>query len=89
MLERNTRTETLQAAASFTVGSVTLLPIECVVRQFSGSGAQGWFLLAKEPHALVVRDAEGIRVVDANAIPASLDQLREEVPELDAVLASM
>jgi hypothetical protein len=87
MPECNTRTEILQATTSLTVGSVTLLPIERVVRQFASGDAHGWFLLAKEPHALVVRDAGGIRVVDTSAMPVSLDQLREKVPGLDAALA--
>ncbi|MDH3209333.1 MAG: hypothetical protein OEL91_02970 [Burkholderiaceae bacterium] len=42
---------------------------------------------------LVLRDASGIRAVDtdtdADVNSVSLEQLREEVPGLDAVLASM
>ncbi len=68
---------------------MTLLPIERVVVH-SGMGALGaWFTAAKEPYALVVRDAGGIRVVDIGATVLSLEALREGIPGLDAVLASM
>ena len=90
MLECDTRTETLRVGTPFTVGPITLLPIERVVRR---RRAHAWFSLAKEPYMLVLRDTGGIRAVDtdtdADVNSVSLEQLREEVPGLDAVLASM
>ena len=86
MLECDTRTETLRVGTPFTVGPITLLPIERVVRR---RRAHAWFSLAKEPYMLVLRDTGGIRAVDTDANSVSLEQLREEVPGLDAVLASM
>jgi len=86
MLECDTRTETLRVGTPFTVGPITLLPIERVVRR---GRAHAWFSLAKEPYMLVLRDTGGIRAVDTDANSVSLEQLREEVPGLDAVLASM
>ena len=68
---------------------MTLLPIERVAVH-SGTGALGaWFTAAKEPYALVVRDADGIRALDIGATAVSLEALREGIPGLDAVLASM
>lgn len=89
MPERNTRIETLQAGTTFTVGSVTVLPIERIVRHANRGNARVWFAVAKEPYALVVRDAGGMRAVDTNASAVSLEQLREKIPGLDAVLASL
>ena len=89
MPERTSHTETLRAGTPLRVGSVTLLPIERVLVH-SDQGAFGaWFTAAKEPYALVVRDAGGIRALDIGATPVSLEALREGIPGLDAVLASM
>jgi uncharacterized spore protein YtfJ len=89
MPERASHTETVRAGTPLRVGSVTLLPIERVVVH-SDMGALGaWFAAAKEPYALVVRDSGGIRVLDIGATTVSLEALREGIPGLDSVLASM
>lgn len=89
MPERTGHIETVRAGTPLRVGSATLLPIERVVVH-SGLGALGaWFVAAKEPYALVVRDAGGVRVLDLGAAVVSLEALRREVPGLDAVLSSM
>ena len=89
MRERTSRTETVRAGTPLRIGSVILLPIERVVVH-SVMGALGaWFTAAKEPYALVVRDAGGIRALDIGAAAVSLEALREEIPGLDAVLAAM
>ena len=89
MPERTGRTEMVRAGTPLRVGSVTLLPIERVVVH-SGMGALGaWFTAAKEPYALVVRDAGGLRALDIGATPVSLEGLRQAIAGLDAVLASM
>lgn len=68
---------------------MTLLPVERVVVH-SGVGALGaWFIAAKEPYALVVRDAGGIRALEIGVTPVSLEALRERIPGLDTVLAAM
>jgi hypothetical protein len=89
MPERASHTETVRAGTPLRVGSVTLLPIERVVVH-SDMGALGaWLTAAKEPYALVARDAGGIRALDIGATAVSLEALREGIPGLDAVLASM
>jgi hypothetical protein len=89
MPERKTRTDTLHAGTPFTVGSITLLPIERVVMHLDTGSTRVWFAAAKEPYALVVRDAGGLRAVDTDAMAVSLAALREKIPGLDALLASM
>lgn len=89
MPERTNHTETVRAGTPLRVGSATLLPIERAVVH-SGMGALGaWFAAAKEPYALVVRDAVGTRALDIGGTAVSLEALREGIPGLDAVLASM
>ncbi len=88
MPERPGRIDRVRAAMPLRVGSLTLLPIERVVVH-SGRGARGaWASASVEPYALVVRDAGGIRLVDIGAVAVSLEDLRERIPGLDALLAS-
>lgn len=89
MPERDTRTEILRAGTPFAVGAVTLLPIERVVTHAQQGKTGAWFSLVREPCALVVRDAGGIRALDTAAAAVSVAQLREKIPELDVLLASM
>ncbi len=80
----------VRAASPIRVGSVTLLPIErMVVRAERGTLGAGWVLGAKEPYALIVREAESLRVVAVAAAQVSLEQLRVEIAGLDAVLAAL
>jgi hypothetical protein len=89
MPEHTSHAETVRAGTPLRVGPVTLLPIERAVVH-SHMGAHGaWFTAAKEPYALVVRDAAGLRALDIGATPVSLEALREGIPGLDALLASM
>jgi uncharacterized spore protein YtfJ len=46
-----------------------------------------WFSVAKQPYALIVRDDTGIRTIDID-VAVSLGELRERIPELDALLAT-
>jgi hypothetical protein len=89
MPERNHRTETLRAGVPLAIGGVTLLPIERVVMHADHGNIGAWFSAAKEPYAIVVRDADGICAFDANATRVSIEQLRDTIPDLDTVLASM
>ena len=89
MPERNIQTETLRAVAPVTVGSVTLLPIERVVLHSDRGNTRVWFSVTKKPYALVVRDAGGLRAVDTDSVSVPLAELREKIPGLDALLASM
>jgi len=87
--EKNTTTEALRAAAPIHVGNVTLLPIERVVIRSDTFAARAWFAICKQPHALVIRDAAGIRVIDIDDKPVDIEQLRKTIPNLDGLLASM
>ena len=89
MPERATHTETVCVGTPFMVGSVTLLAIERVVLHSHRASGHAWCSAAKEPYALVVRDANGIRAIDTDAAAVSLEALREKVPGLGAVLAAM
>ena len=88
MSEKSTFTETLRAGSPVHVGGVTLVPIEHVALRSEEMGIVGaWFSVTKQPYALIVRDAAGIRTVNIE-VPTSLDELRKRIPELDALLAT-
>jgi hypothetical protein len=89
MPERSEHTETLRAVAAVLVGAITLLPIERVVLYARCGDRCGWFAAAKEPYALVLRDAGGIRAVDVQAAAIPIETLRARMPRLDAVLAAL
>lgn len=89
MLEAKPKAETLRAGTLLTVGTVTLLPIEHVVMHAAKGKIGAWISVAKEPYALIVRDRNGIHMIETDRANVSLEQLREIVPGLDAVLASM
>lgn len=44
---------------------------------------------AKEPCALIVRDAGGMWAIDRDAVRVTLEALREQVPGLGTALAAM
>jgi len=67
MSEKSTFTETLRAGIPVHVGGVTLVPIEHVVLRSEMGIVGAWFSVAKQPYALIVRDATGIRTVDIDA----------------------
>ena len=88
MPERPAFGEIVRADPPVTVGSVTLLPIARIVVHAIGT-TPAWVAASKEPFALVVRDAGGIRALDANARPIPLEELRAKVPGLDALIGSI
>ena len=88
MAERETRTETLRAGAPLTVGAVSMVPIERVVLHAQAGGSGIWCSVAKEPYALIVRERGDTRAVGIDGAEVSLEELREQVPGLDALLAS-
>ena len=79
MSERSTSTETLRAGAPIHVGGATLLPIERTVLRSEMGIVGAWFSVTKQPHALIVRDAAGIRTVDIDGA-VSMGELREKIP---------
>ena len=89
MREHTSHAETVRAGTPLRVGSVTLLPIERVVVHSDVGALGAWFTAAKEPYALVVRDAGGLRALDMGTTPVSLEALRDGIQGLDAVLASL
>jgi len=81
--------EVYAGAPLLRVGPVTVLPIErTLLNAYQGDGRL-WLSSTKEPYALIVRDAAGTRVLGVSAATVSLAALRELVPELDTMLASL
>jgi uncharacterized spore protein YtfJ len=87
--ERARRIDAVRAATPRRAGAAALLPIEHVVVR-SGRGAAGaWASAVVEPYALVVREPGGTRVIAIDATAVSLERLRELIPALDELLASV
>ena len=77
----------LRAGKPYTIGTVTLVPIERIYIH-SDRGKLGYRLTGfKEPHAVVICDAKGIRAFNPNAEKISLDLLIQVIPNLKASLA--
>lgn len=77
--------KTLRAGTPLRVGATTLVPIQSVAIHSWKSTAPDWFVASSEPIALVVRDANDIRVIGIRE-QVSLEQLREQVPDLDKLI---
>lgn len=79
----------LQAGKSIKAEGFTLVPIERCFFQ-STIGDMGCCLYGrKEPYAIIVADAAGIRAFNAQAIPMPVDTLAERIPGLSELLAPL
>ena len=81
--------EMLQAAGPLRVGDVTLVSIERVRLQSASGDAGYWISAFKEVHAVIVRDANGLRALAMDSSEIPLDALIEEVPGLAALLSEL
>jgi hypothetical protein len=86
MAEPGRHLETLRAGAPLRVGSTTLLPVERMVLHAERGARGGWLAGSKEPYALVVQDAGGLRALPTGAGAVTLDELRGRLPGLEALL---
>ncbi|MHC4844366.1 MAG: hypothetical protein ACYTEE_11235 [Planctomycetota bacterium] len=78
----------LRAGKPMIAGKVTIVPIERNYIQ-SVSGEMGFWLYGfKEPFAIIIFDATGIRAYDTAAIEISVASLIQKIPNLSAILAS-
>jgi hypothetical protein len=89
MPEAGACTETLRVGPACAVGGVVMVPIERIVRLEVRLRIGAGFSVTKAPHALVVRVAGSTYAVGADAGAISLERLCRDVPQLDAVLASL
>jgi hypothetical protein len=80
--------DVLRAATPLHVGSVTLLPIERLIVRADRFGEGLWSSASKEAYAIVIRDERGVRVLTAGTEAVSLEDLRERIRELDALLVA-
>jgi hypothetical protein len=86
MPEGPSRGKGFRAGAPLRIGATTLLAIERIAVRTERGDAWRWFSAVLEPHALVVRDAQGIRALGIGAAPVLLEDLRRDVPDLDRLL---
>ena len=89
MPEPDVRREHWRAGAAVRLGTASLLPVERTVTCVRDVPHGAWIATVHEPCALVVRDALGLRVLDAGGGAHSLQDLRERVPGIEPLLASL
>jgi hypothetical protein len=79
----------LRTGIPLAANQVTLVPIERFFVRSSKSDRGYWFDALKEPYAIVVCDANGIRAFDTEAIEISLASLKQRIKGLEAMLTSL
>lgn len=89
MPDRRVGIDSLGIGPAVTVGRVALLPIERTVLHAALNGGHTGLAGGKYLHALIVRDASGVRAVVALGQPVSMADLHQQLPELDARLAGL
>jgi hypothetical protein len=79
----------LRAGNPMVAGKVTLVPIErCFIQSETGDTGC-WLSGLKEPFAIIVCDAIGIRAFDTEAQEISVESLIQKIPDLRVVLAPL
>lgn len=81
--------QTLRAVSPLRIGDVTLVLVERTDFRTGLGGAGCWTNAYKEPYAVVVRDADGLRALAADSSEIPLDALMEKVPGLEAILSEL
>jgi len=76
----------LRVGNPMVAGDVTLVPIErCFIQ--SDTGDMGcWLSGQKEPFAIIVCDATGVRAFNTKATEVSVKALIQKIPDLGALL---
>jgi len=79
----------LRAAGPVRVGDVTLVPVERTEILSSTGDAGLWMRAVREPVAIVVCDAGGLRALAMDSSELALDTLIGKTPNLGEVLATL
>ncbi len=80
---------TLRISKVFNDSMLTLIAVESVDLRLSKTNAGFQCYGNIKPIAVIVCSAEGTYALDMEAKPAQFDQLRREIPELDAIVAPL
>ena len=80
---------TLRASEIFNDSGLMLIAIESVDFRHSKTNTVCRMYGKIEPIAVIVCAPDATYALDMEAKPAALDQLRQEIPELDTIIASM
>lgn len=77
----------LRTGNPLVVGAVTFVPIECCSLHFATWNMGCCLSGFKEPFAIIVLDADGVRAFDTEGREIPLQSLIRKIPDLDALLA--
>jgi len=75
----------LQPAAPIVVGDVTLVIIARLSIQANITGHGCWLRASKQPYALVIRDAQGLRALDMAGRRLATAELPDDIPGLESI----
>lgn len=79
----------LRVGNTMVVGDVTLVPIARFSIQSDTDTTERWLWGLKEPFAIIVCDAAGIRAYGIESIEIPVESLIQKIPDLDAVLGPL
>ncbi len=75
----------LQPGAPIVVGDATLIIIARLSIEADSTGSACWLHASKEPYALIIRDAQGLRALDMTGRRMAIAELLDEVPGLETI----
>ncbi len=80
---------TLRTSEIFSAPMLTLIAVESVDFRYSKTNTYCHLYGKIKTIAVIVCSPDGIYTLDIDAKPANIDQLRKDIPELDAIVAPM
>ena len=81
--------EELRTGMPFVTDNVTLVPIERIFMHSGRNNTGFWITALKECYAVVICDANGIRILNTEAEEIPLAPLLQAIPDLDVILATL
>lgn len=75
----------LQPGTPVNLGDVSLMIIARLIIDADNAGTTCWLHAHKEPYAIVIRDASGLRALDMAGRRLPITELTDDVPGLESI----
>ena len=79
--------EYIISEAPVTINDVTLIPVVQVYHSINGRTPESWITASKQPLAVIICDAKGVRALNTSSSEIPIGSLLEKIPGLDVTLA--